>query len=53
MGMKSIGFTKSVGRQRRINSSDNCSELDIEDSRDILKKVISSISKIFGNGVAS
>jgi hypothetical protein len=50
---KTIRFTKSVGRQRRIDSSDNCSESDIKDSRDILKKVISSISKFFGNGVAS
>jgi hypothetical protein len=42
--VKSIGFTKSVGKQHRIDSRDNCSESDKEDSRDILNKEISSIS---------
>jgi hypothetical protein len=42
--LKSIGFTKSVGRQWRIDSSKNCSELDKEDSRDTLNIGISSIS---------
>jgi hypothetical protein len=41
---KTIGFSKSVGRQHMIDLSDNCSELDIEDSRDALNKGISSIS---------
>jgi hypothetical protein len=52
-GLKTTGFTKSVGRQLRIDSSDNCSESDKEDSRGSLNKGILSISKLFGNGVAS
>jgi hypothetical protein len=50
---KTIGFSKNVGRQHMIDSSDNCSELDKEDSRDTLNKGIVSISKLFGDGVAS
>jgi hypothetical protein len=41
---KTIGFSKSVGRQHRIDSSDNCSESDKEDSRGTLNKGISSVS---------
>jgi hypothetical protein len=33
--------------------SDSCLESDREDSRDTLNKEISSISKLFGEGVAS
>jgi hypothetical protein len=41
---KTIGFSTDVGRQHAIDSSDNCSESDKEDSRDILNKEISSLS---------
>jgi hypothetical protein len=51
--LKSIGFTKRVGRPCRIDSTDNCLESDKENLRDILKKDISYISKFVGDGVAS
>jgi hypothetical protein len=35
---------KSIGRHRMIDLSDSCSELDKEDSIDILNKAISPIS---------
>jgi hypothetical protein len=50
---KNIGSSQSVGRKHRIDSSDNCSELDKEYSKDTLNKGILSISKLFGEGVAS
>jgi hypothetical protein len=46
--MKIIGFSKGVGRQSRIDLSDNCSKSDKKDSRDTLNKGISLISKLFG-----
>jgi hypothetical protein len=50
---KTIGSSQSVGRKHRIDSSDNCLELDKEYYKGTPNKGILSISKLFGEGVAS